>query len=448
MGGEISVESEVEIGSTFRFTTCLESVEVQNAAIAEDLEDLRGKRVLVVDDDAANRQIFRKMLQSWGFKVTDVASARQALSELAEASETGNPLSVVLLDVKELDEDGFQSVAEVRAVAPNVPILMLTSSGRPVEEAKIQSLGISHYAVKPVPHAELLRLTAHALRGTKSQEAPPLLEAASTSASEARARQRGLRILVAEDSSANRFVVEAYLAHSGHQLTFAANGKEALASVQRQAFDLVLMDVQMPVLDGLAATRQIREWERLQGKSPVHILALTANGLASDVQAAREAGCDEHLAKPLTKQRLLNAIDYHWPAAPARKAGTRTVFIDIPEGFESITPKYLAALREDLRTLSTLLERAEFSGMEGICHNLKGAGSSYGFKRVSELGEIMETAAQNADTAALTTGLRQLSQYLDSVKLRERSSKTPTTRLGKPRRSTKPQLAGTGPIRP
>jgi signal transduction histidine kinase/CheY-like chemotaxis protein/HPt (histidine-containing phosphotransfer) domain-containing protein len=411
MGGEISVESKLELGSTFRFAACFESFAAQNAPITADLHDLRGKRVLLVDDDAANRQTFRKMLQSWGFRVTDVASARRALAELAEAGETGDPLSVVLLEVNVLDADGFQAVAQLRDVAPNVPILMLTPSGCPVEKAKFQSLGISHYAVKPLLHAELRRLMADTLRLKMANEAPPLPEPRSIPAPETPARQHGLRILVAEDSSANRFVVEAYLAHSGHQLTFAVNGKEALASIQRQAFDLVLMDVQMPVLDGLAATRLIRDWERLQGKSPVPILALTANGLASDIKAAREAGCDEHLAKPLSKQRLLSAIENHWPAASP-------VFAAIPPGFENLVPKYLAGVRRDVRTLARMLARAEFPGIQRICHNLKGAGTSYGFETVSNLGELMETAAKKADTPSLTTGLRALSEYLDSLKSR------------------------------
>jgi PAS domain S-box-containing protein len=417
MRGNISVESTLGKGSTFRFSATFEASELPDAQQSAALEDLRGKRLLVVDDDSTNRLIFCKTLQSCGFKIMAVANASQASTELREASQNRKPFSAVLLDVNMTSADGFQVAAQVRAAAPDVPILMLTSDNGAGETAKFEALGISHYAVKPVPRAELLRSIAAAVRGKNPSKSQALGNAAPA-ARKTGVEHDGLSILVAEDSSANRFLVEAYLRRSAHRLTFVENGREALDLVRQRSFDLVLMDIQMPIMDGLSATRLIREWELAEKRPPTPILALTANALASDMEAAYEAGCDKHLSKPLSKQRLLSALDEYSPALLAEKEEPVSVFVDVPEGLEELVPIYLAELRKDSATLLTLLDKADFSGIRRIGHNLKGTGTSYGFEKVSHLGELMGTAAKNEDLARLATTLQELAQYLNSVQVR------------------------------
>jgi CheY-like chemotaxis protein len=227
----------------------------------------------------------------------------------------------------------------------------------------------------------------------------------------------GLSILLAEDSPDNRFLLEIYLGRSGHRLTFAENGREAFDLFQKRQFDLVLMDVQMPVMDGLTATRLIRDWELLERRAATPILACTAHGRASEEKASLEAGCNKHLSKPLSKEDLLSAIAEYGPAPFSEEERPGSLFVNIPEGLEEHRPVYFAGLEKDLRRLWVLFGNAEFTAMEPICHNLKGTGTSYGFPEVTYLGEIMESAAQNADTARLGTGLQELSRYLESVRL-------------------------------
>jgi CheY-like chemotaxis protein len=235
----------------------------------------------------------------------------------------------------------------------------------------------------------------------------------------------GLSILYAEDSYDNRFLLEVYLIHSGHRLTCVENGLEALELFQQRQFDLILMDLQMPVMDGVTATRLIRHWELLEGRPPTPILACTAHAMTRERIASFEVGCNKHLSKPFSKAGLLSAIAEFDTAASCDEKTVGAVFIDIPEGLEELNPIYLAGLRREVQTLLVLFGNAEFAAMEGICHNFKGTGTSYGFPQVTYLGEIMELAVQNAEIARLGAGLQELSIYLDSVQLRKRADVRP-----------------------
>ncbi|MDQ2774021.1 MAG: response regulator [Acidobacteriota bacterium] len=412
MGGDITVESVPGRGSTFRFTAAFEASSGVSATSA--VVDLRGKRVLVIDDEATNRLIFREALQSWGLEVADFSNVHEAVTTLSRAQEAELPFSVVLLDVNMPDIDGFQAVTDLRNIVADLPIVMLTSDNRPGEATKCRRLGVAHYAVKPVPRAELLRLICEAL----GADAPALALADSPHVAPVCEAIRGLRILAAEDSPDNRYLLEAYLSGTAHRIAFAENGQEAVELFQRLPFDLVLMDMQMPVMDGLTATRAIRALEQASEKR-TPILALTANALASDAADTRSAGCDGHLTKPISKRKLLAAVNgYSSHSVQKTMPMSKSLFIDIPEGLEEIAPAYLETRREELQILAGLLQSAEFEGIQRISHNLKGTGASYGFEELSSLGAVMETAAKNADVRQLAAKLDELSGYLSSVQIR------------------------------
>jgi signal transduction histidine kinase/CheY-like chemotaxis protein/HPt (histidine-containing phosphotransfer) domain-containing protein len=236
-----------------------------------------------------------------------------------------------------------------------------------------------------------------------------------------------LRILVADDSADNRLLIEMYLKETPYSLTFAEDGQDAVDKFQETNFDLVLMDIRMPILDGLAATRAIRALEQARDAAGTPILALTANARPADLAACIQAGCDAHLSKPIAKTRLLQAIDEyaqngrrvdksvdaeHSPAA-------RRTMIQVPEGLEEIAPSYLAARKEEVALSTRALRDYDFDRIRALAHNWKGTGSSYGFDDLTTLGTAIENSATRHDALAVQEQLAQLQGYLDEIQLPE-----------------------------
>ena len=218
-----------------------------------------------------------------------------------------------------------------------------------------------------------------------------------------------LSILVAEDSPDNRVLIQAYMKGSSHQVTFAMDGKAAVEQSGASRFDLIFMDLQMPVMDGLAATRAIRAVERERGVREVPIVALTANARRQDVEMTREAGCIAHLSKPISKQTLLEMIEKYGRRAPIR--------IEAPAGLEEVVPGYLAARRDEVGEMLELLAASDFERLAILGHNLKGNGAAYGFSDLSGIGAAMEQSAKDGDRGALGSQVAELKEYLEQVEL-------------------------------
>ena len=220
-----------------------------------------------------------------------------------------------------------------------------------------------------------------------------------------------LRILVAEDSPDNRLLVQIYLKGSPHQATFVEDGKCAVERFLAEHFDLILMDMQMPEMDGLMATRAIRAIERERGLSAIPVVALTANARPQDVAMSKAAGCTAHLAKPISKQKLLGAIGEYGQRPPD------LVRVEIPEGLEELTPDYLEARRGEMPRMFEMLAASDFERLSTLAHNLKGTGTSYGFAEFTRLGAGLEHSAKCSDRAALRGQLDELDRYLARVVL-------------------------------
>ena len=297
MEGRIWVESEPGVGSTFSFTAVFAPsarVPEEQAAAVEN-RALAGLRVLLVDDNATNRAIFSEMLEQAGCRVDALAGCGAGFTALHRALAEGEPYQVMVLDYHMPVMDGFHMVEGLRADAAfrSLPILMLSSDDRRDALLWARRLNLS-YLVKPIRGRELL----HAVKRVLAGERPG-----------AYARpQRSLRVLLAEDAEDNAMLVRAYLKDSGHALEVVEDGAAALERVQAEAFDLVLMDMQMPVMDGYTATRRIRDWERETGRDALPVIALTAYTLEGDEAKSLAAGCNSHLSKPIKKGRLLEAI--------------------------------------------------------------------------------------------------------------------------------------------
>ncbi len=308
MGGRILVESRVGQGTTFSFTLRAGVWKGPKRRVARHLVDMHNLNVLVVDDNDTNRLILHEMLAGWKARVTEAAGGEEALARLRRAQEAGDPYRLVLLDCRMPDMDGFQ-VAEAmkrQQELASVTVMMLTSDGRGGDMARAKELGLAAYMVKPVKRAELLNAISAAVNTPlpSRQESPRAVQTPLDA-------QPALSILLAEDAEDNRLLIQAYLKQTPHRLDIAENGEVACGKFKVGRYDLVLMDVQMPIMDGYTATREIREWEQENHRPPTPILALTAHALKGDEDKSLEAGCTAHLTKPIKKATLLAALLEH-----------------------------------------------------------------------------------------------------------------------------------------
>ncbi len=303
LNGKIWVESETGKGSTFYFSGQF----IHSAAAPEPppLTDLSGYQVLVVDDCAANRLVLRDTLTSWGAKITEAENGKLALQQMQQAKAAGRPFELVLLDCRMPEMDGFEVAGDIQLNSSfaGTTVMMLTSDNRAGDIARARQLGLAAYMVKPIKRRDLQYALSSALHPQPPELPEQQAEEAETPP------ERSLNILLVDDSEDNRLLVSSFLKKLPYQVDQAENGEIALQKFQQNDYDLVLMDMQMPVMDGYAASREIRQWEQQQGRTATPIIALTAFAQQDDAQKSLAAGCDAHLTKPIKKTVLLEVID-------------------------------------------------------------------------------------------------------------------------------------------
>lgn len=309
MGGKIWLESEPGRGSRFYFTAKLRSsVKKPDTMVSASSETLQGLKVLVVDDNRTNQRILQGMLSRWGMEATAAESGEEALEKLSAAVAQRAPYKLILTDMYMPHMDGFEMVERIRGKSelPAATIMMLTSAGRRGDGKRCSALGISAYLLKPVRQSELLEAITRVISPQGHRAGKPLVTRFSLrGASHAR---EALRVLVAEDNPVNQRLATRLLEKRGHQVTVAGNGRAAVAALRDGTFDVVLMDLQMPDMDGLEATAAIRQNERANGKHQ-HIIALTAHAMKGDQERCLSAGMDDYLTKPIRAQELDAMLD-------------------------------------------------------------------------------------------------------------------------------------------
>ncbi|NDQ55480.1 MAG: response regulator [Acidipila sp.] len=305
MGGEIWVKSEVDRGTQIHFTVRLGVGEVKPIKLGTIAppEVLRNAKVLLVDDNRTNLRILEGMLKLWEMKLTSVQSGEAALLQLSTAWKAGEPYMLVLTDMHMPKMDGFSLIEHIRQ-KPELSmaiIMMLTSAGHRGDAARCHELGVAAYLLKPIRQSELREAIARVLGAPPQGGAIPLITRYSLH--DARDPASSLRVLVAEDNSVNQLLATRLLQKRGHSVVVVPNGREALAALDNGIFDLVLMDVQMPEMDGLEATTLIREKEKASGTHQ-SIVALTANAIKGDRERYLAAGMDGYLSKPIRPEEL------------------------------------------------------------------------------------------------------------------------------------------------
>ncbi len=310
MEGKIWVESEVGRGSTFFFTAKLKTApQGTEYPIGNEIGQFRGLRILIVDDNATNRLILREILEHRGLVTEMCASASEALTLLRRAVALRQPFSLMLTDVNMPDVDGFTLVEKVREDRQlrHVPVIVLTSGDRPGGKRLCERLMVKTHLRKPLKQSELIQAVVQTLGSAR----PEPVYASTTD--EIAPVIPPLRILLAEDSYPNQVLAKGLLGKRGHSVTVANNGQEAVDLLRDEQFDLVLMDVQMPVMDGLEATREIRQLEQNAGlkrvsQTPVPIVAMTAHAMKGDRERCIDSGMNGYLSKPIRTRELDNVL--------------------------------------------------------------------------------------------------------------------------------------------
>jgi two-component system, sensor histidine kinase and response regulator len=304
MGGRIWLVSEPGKGSTFQFTADF-PIEKSGSTLPSELTSLRNLRVLVVDDNQTNQVICEEMLSNWDMRPTVVGSGAAALAELRHAAHVGRPYRLVLLDVMMPEMDGYEVARRVREdpLIKDVIIMILSSIGHPDFGAATRDLSLSRVITKPITQSTLFNAITNSLG-----PAQVTAGTASTIAVDESADFVPRKILLAEDGLVNQKVAVGLLTQRGHKVTVVSNGQAAVDTVMQGAFDLVLMDIQMPVLDGFEATAAIRSWEHKSGRR-ISIIAMTAHAMKDDRQRCMDAGMDDYISKPFRPQELFRAVE-------------------------------------------------------------------------------------------------------------------------------------------
>ena len=322
MGGEVGVESVLGEGSTFWFTADLEVEQGQRPALLPS-PDLRGRRLLVVDDNDSARIVIVDLLRSMRFEVGAASSGAQAIAMVRDAAAAGAPLDAVLLDWRMPGMNGIETAAGIHALALDIPprMMMVTAYGREEVMQQARSAGIEDLLVKPVNASVLLNTLIRLLGGVADDSLLPRASAAPSTL-DALATIHGARVLLAEDNELNQQVAAELLADAGMVVDIANNGMEAVAMAQRAPYDIVLMDMQMPEMDGVEATRALRAIASLDA---LPVVAMTANAMQADRDLCMQAGMVDFVTKPIEPDDLWRALLRWIPARHAARQEAATI---------------------------------------------------------------------------------------------------------------------------
>jgi CheY-like chemotaxis protein/HPt (histidine-containing phosphotransfer) domain-containing protein len=428
MGGDIGVTSTPGQGSEFWFTVRLIKQPPPLQANFRRNLDLVGIRVLLVDDNATNREVLYKQLLFFKMRPSEAGDAPSALKKLTQALESGDPFRLVITDMQMPGMDGETFGRMIRADArlANTILIMMTSIGARGDAKRLEQLGFAAYLIKPVKSGELFDCLAMLQpRDQASPKPPPLLTRHSLRES----RRSSLRILLAEDNITNQQVALGILRKLGFHADAVANGAEAIKALEDLPYDLVLMDVQMPEMDGLQATRLIRQADSRVRNHAIPIIAMTAHAMKQDQERCREAGMNDYLSKPIVASKLAAMLDT-WitqiePPPPSVVAGPsspppfsdsmifnppalRERLMDDMELILVVIAGFMEDIPRQIMHLKNAFQAGDIVNLERQAHRIKGAAANTSGDDLARIAELIEKLAKSGDLAAAGSYIPEL----------------------------------------
>ncbi len=439
MGGKIELKSTLGKGTQVAFELDLEHGLITQSAADNDPGVLEGARILVVDDRETNCEIIANYLSTYGCNVSVALSAAQAWPMLEEALATGKPYHAAVIDMVMPDENGLEFSARIKdhAKLSRLKVIMATSLNWQGDLASIRNAGIETLLTKPIRRHDLIGAASRAISGNRhpgwrskrtqkdaADNGPDEIDAIATF---------DARVLLVEDNPVNIEVAVELLTSMGCMVQTARNGLEAIAQFKNETFDIVLMDCQMPIMDGLSATRRIREFELVEAKVRIPIVALTANAYAEDRVRCIDAGMDDYLSKPYAEEQLSDTLKKWLKAAGSTGTASKAepavshnspIAVDIapnggvpqsvidegvvgplrksrPDLFKRLTATYLSYAPAALTELKTALVADDLTTLGRIAHSLKSSSANLGATNLSKLCRDLETAARDKNEAVV-----------------------------------------------
>ena len=440
MGGDIGLASEEGRGSEFWFTVRL-AKQAERVRTPVALAQIGGAHVLVVDDNATNREVLAAQLKAWGVRPDEATDGPSALLALARARDAGDPFAAAIVDMQMPDMDGAGLARAIKAdeSLKHTRLVLMTSLGRRGDARQMEEIGFAAYLVKPARQSDLFdSLSTVLTRGLASNTAQRIV----TRHAVREMRRGAVRILLAEDNMTNQQVALGILKKLGLRADAVADGSEAIRSLETIPYSLVLMDVQMPEIDGFEATRRIRDPGSAVLNHAVPIIAMTAHAMQGDRERCLEAGMDDYVTKPISPEALADALDrwlprddavppVHAPAGPGTaipasagrveppvfdRAGMMARLMDdqelariVVDGFLEDAPRLIEALR-------SCLGSGDAPGAIRGAHTIKGASATVGGEALRAVAAAMEIAATDGDFATVTARLPDLVSELGRLR--------------------------------
>jgi PAS domain S-box-containing protein len=434
MGGRIWVESELGKGSVFHFTARFGLAgRPSHASACDAAPDLRNLRVLVVDDNTTNRRILEETLMNWGMRPTAVGDGLAALEAVNDAERNGTPFQLLVIDFMMPKMNGFE-LAQALNRDPRQPtkkIIMLTSGGDRGDAVRCAELGIAAYLMKPVKQSDLFEAVLMTMRSASTDAPQPLI----TRHTIREARKR-LRILLAEDNAVNRKLAVKLLEKMGHIVSVAENGREVMEKLAQETFQLILMDVQMPEMDGIETTQVIRKQEKVRG-GRVPIIAMTAHAMKGDKERCLDAGMDGYVSKPINPEELFEAVEKvmeelaedeeTWEMGLAGHILDEAELLAHVGGDAELLDEVIGLFLDDypglLRRLRDAVVRNDRKGVSETAHAIKGSVGNFAAHTAAEIAQKLENLDPGDDwcyvedtVARLECELLRVQRVLESIR--------------------------------